>query len=280
MRAWASLVRAGRSERSLGALDASEGAISRWLAGASSGKEALRSHRAPGRVPKLADEQLRMVLDFLWHGAEAYGFRGDVWTCERVAGVIYQEFGVRTARARCRACSSSWDGPRRSPSPGRSSGTRRRSSVAGRVWPALKEEAGRSTGAWFSWMNRGSTCCPVWSRLTPRRDGPGCGRVADAGPPVGDGRRDDRGQGHSLVRPRSLNGWHSIAFLLHLGRLVGDRLLVIWDGIADPPAGRGAGVRAAEPAEVRLERVAGLRAGPQPGGMAVAAPEGGRAGAT
>jgi hypothetical protein len=27
-----------------------------------------------------------------------------------------------------------------------------------------------------------------------------------------------------------LNGLHSIEFLVHLGRLAGDRLLVIWDG--------------------------------------------------
>jgi transposase len=32
------------------------------------------------------------------------------------------------------------------------------------------------------------------------------------------------------VRPTSLNGSHSIEFLVHLGRSVGDRLLVIWDG--------------------------------------------------
>jgi transposase len=38
------------------------------------------------------------------------------------------------------------------------------------------------------------------------------------------------GQVYSLVRPSSLNGAHSIASLLHLGRVVGDRLLVIWDG--------------------------------------------------
>ena len=31
------------------------------------------------------------------------------------------------------------------------------------------------------------------------------------------------------TRP-SLNGLHSIEFLIHLGRLAGDRLLVIWDG--------------------------------------------------
>ena len=39
-----------------------------------------------------------------------------------------------------------------------------------------------------------------------------------------------QGQVYSLVRPKSLNGLHSIEFLVHLGHLVGDRLWVIWDG--------------------------------------------------
>ena len=39
-----------------------------------------------------------------------------------------------------------------------------------------------------------------------------------------------QGKVYSLVRPKSLNGLHSIEFLVHLGRLAGDRLLVIWDG--------------------------------------------------
>src|SRR3954465_1598781 len=77
------------------ALDASEGAVSRWLAAARrGGTNALRSHPAPGRVARLTPEQFRLIPDFLWHGAESYGFRGDVWTCERVAGVLYEEFGV------------------------------------------------------------------------------------------------------------------------------------------------------------------------------------------
>jgi transposase len=32
--------------------------------------------------------------ELLKRGAEAHGFRGDVWTCERVATVIIREFGV------------------------------------------------------------------------------------------------------------------------------------------------------------------------------------------
>ena len=39
-----------------------------------------------------------------------------------------------------------------------------------------------------------------------------------------------QGKVYSLVRPTSLNGLHTIEFLVHLGRLAGDRLLVIWDG--------------------------------------------------
>src|SRR3954468_13342644 len=96
MRAW-DLARRGWKQRDIAiALDASEGAVSRWLAAARrGGPEALRSHPRPGPLGKLTAEQLRLIADFLWHGAEAYGFRGDVWTCARVAKVIEEELGVR-----------------------------------------------------------------------------------------------------------------------------------------------------------------------------------------
>src|SRR6266496_134896 len=48
----------------------------------------------PGPPPKLSAGQRRLIPEFLWHGAEAYGFRGDVWTCARIAQVIEEEFGV------------------------------------------------------------------------------------------------------------------------------------------------------------------------------------------
>ena len=37
--------------------------------------------------------------DLLSHGAEAYGFRGELWTCQRVAEVIREEFGVSYHKA-------------------------------------------------------------------------------------------------------------------------------------------------------------------------------------
>src|SRR5689334_12483237 len=68
------------------ALDVSEVSVSHWCTrAAAGGPEALLTHRSPGRPPELSPDQIRMIPEFLWHGAEAYGFRGQVWTCGRVA---------------------------------------------------------------------------------------------------------------------------------------------------------------------------------------------------
>lgn len=47
----------------------------------------------------LTPGQFRLIPDFLWHGAESYGFRGEVWTCERVVGVNLEEFGVSYSKS-------------------------------------------------------------------------------------------------------------------------------------------------------------------------------------
>ena len=77
------------------ALGVSEAAVSQWLAAArQAGPGALRSHPPPGVAPKLTAAQKRLTPEFLWHGPEAYGFRGQVWACARIAKVIEEEFGV------------------------------------------------------------------------------------------------------------------------------------------------------------------------------------------
>lgn len=48
----------------------------------------------PGARPRLNEEQRQRLPELLDRGAEAYGFRGEVWTCARVAGVIREEFGL------------------------------------------------------------------------------------------------------------------------------------------------------------------------------------------
>jgi transposase len=42
----------------------------------------------------LSSAQRHLIPDFPWHGPEAYGFRGRLWTCARVAPVIKEELGV------------------------------------------------------------------------------------------------------------------------------------------------------------------------------------------
>jgi transposase len=71
------------------ALDVSEAAVSQWLARARDhGPAALRARPVPGHPAKLAPDQRRSIPEFLWHGPEAYGLRGQVWTCARAARVI------------------------------------------------------------------------------------------------------------------------------------------------------------------------------------------------
>src|SRR5438045_9548251 len=77
------------------ALGVAERSVNRWLPiSRSRGAEGLLSAPMPGRPPDLSPARLRMVPEFLWHGPEAYGFRGSAWTCGRVAKVIEEEFGL------------------------------------------------------------------------------------------------------------------------------------------------------------------------------------------
>src|SRR5512143_3961535 len=228
------LARQGWRQRDIAvALDASKGAVSRWLAAAHrGGPQALRSHPAPGAVARITAEQFRLIPDFLWHGAEAYGFRGDVWTGERVAGVIHEEFGVSYSKSQVSRLLKrlGW-----TPQVPITRAIQRDEEAIARwraeSWPALKARARREhrelvlvdesgfyllPGVVKTYGPKGQT--PVVDEWQTRDHLSVMGGVTIAG------------KIYSLVRPKSLNGLHSIAFLVHLGRLVGDRLLVIWDG--------------------------------------------------
>ena len=81
------------------ALGVSEGAVSQWLKrGREQGVEALNAHPPQGVTPRLTVEQKAQIPHLLAKGAQAYGFRGDVWTASRVAEVIVRTFGVRYHR--------------------------------------------------------------------------------------------------------------------------------------------------------------------------------------
>jgi transposase len=96
LRAWA-LERRGWTQQAIAeALGVTPGAVSQWLARArAGGPEALRRRPAPGPRPRLSAAQRAALPALLARGAEAFGFRGDVWTTKRVAALIEVRFGVR-----------------------------------------------------------------------------------------------------------------------------------------------------------------------------------------
>jgi transposase len=82
-------------QRIADALGVSKGAVSQWMKRArEGGAQALKHRPAPGASPRLSEQQRARVPELLERGAEAHGFRGEVWTCGRVAEVIRREFGV------------------------------------------------------------------------------------------------------------------------------------------------------------------------------------------
>jgi transposase len=215
------------------ALDASEGAVSQWLSTARrEGPEALWSHAAPGRPAKLTVEQIHRIPDFLWHGAEAYGFRGNVWTCERVVGVLGEEFGVSYSKSQVSRLLKRLGWTPQIPI------TRaiQRDEEAierwrKRTWPALNEQARRERRSVAFVDESGFYLLPsVLKTYAPRGHTPVLDEYQTHDHLSVMGAVTTEGKIYTLVREESLNGWHSIAFLVHLLRLTGERWLVIWDG--------------------------------------------------
>lgn len=82
------------------ALGVSRTAVSQWIANfRQRGPESWRAKPRPCGPLKLTREQLDAIPELLWHGPEAYGFLGEVWTCARLATVIRREFGVSYHKA-------------------------------------------------------------------------------------------------------------------------------------------------------------------------------------
>ena len=83
-------------QRIAAALGCSKGAVGQWMRRArdGGGPKALKRRPAPGATPRLSEHQRAKLPELLARGAPSHGFRGEVWTCARVATVIRREFGV------------------------------------------------------------------------------------------------------------------------------------------------------------------------------------------
>ena len=215
------------------ALDVSEVALSGWLARArDGGPVALRARLAPGRAPRLSTAQRRSIPEFLWHGPEAYGFRGQVWTCARIAKVVEWEFGVRYHKDHVgRLLKDLHWTPQQ---PIRRATQRDEGAIERRrdeVWPELRRRARRERRALVFEDESGFYLLPgVVKTYGPEGLTPVLREKQTRDHLSVMGGMTPEGRVYTLVRPESLNGLHCIEFLLHLLRVAGDRLLVIWDG--------------------------------------------------
>jgi transposase len=233
MRAWQLSQRDWGVRRIAEALGVSPSAVSVWLASARAlGSGALRSRPRIGAPARLTEAQLALLPDFLWHGAEAYGFRGDLWTCDRVRRVLLEEFGVGYHK--------------------------------GHVSRLLKELGWTPQVPITRAIQRDEKAIAHWRdedwprlRLLARRQGRTLVFVDESGfyllpgvvktygpegqtPVVDEWQTHDHlsimggltlaGKVYTLVRPKSLTGVETVEFLEHLGRQIKGPVLVIWDG--------------------------------------------------
>jgi len=168
----------------------------------------------------------------LWHGPEAYGFRGQVWTCARIALVIEEEFGVRYHKDHVGRLLKELGWTPQIPI--RRAIQRDESAIQrwrAEVWPDLLKRARRERRVLVFEDESGFYLLPGLVRTYAPE---GCTPV------IREKRTRDHlsvmggmtpeGKVYTLARQESLNGLHSIEFLLHLLRVAGERLLVIWDG--------------------------------------------------
>ena len=215
------------------ALGVSPVSVNRWFARVrDSGPEALRAHPSPGRPPKLSSAQKRLIPELLWHGAEAYGFRGEVWTCSRVAQVIEEEFGVRYHKDHVGRLLQELHWTPQVPI--RRAVQRDENAIErwrDKVWPELLKRARRERRVLVFVDESGFYLLPgVVKTYAPEGRTPILRAKLTRDHLSVMGGMTPRGKIYTLARQQSLNGLHTIEFLLHLGRVAGQRLLVIWDG--------------------------------------------------
>ncbi len=214
------------------AMDVPPAAISEWLTAVrNSGPQALVAHPRPGRPARLSPEQKRLIPDFLSHGAEAYGFRGDVWTCFRISKVIREEYGVTYSPSHVSRLLKAlpW-----TPQIPMTYAIQRDEEAIRRwreeVWPELRQQALREQRTLVFIDESGFYLLPgVIRTYAPRGVTPVLREWQTRDHLSVMGAVTTEGKVYSLVRQESLTGLHTIAFLVHLRRVAAPRLLGIWD---------------------------------------------------
>jgi transposase len=152
------------------ALGVTKGAVSQWMRRVrEGGVETLQHRRAPGPSPKLTTDQMAQLPNLLAPGAEAFGYRGQVWTTKRIADLIHRTFGVRyhpahVSRLLCAVHLSVQKPIQRA--------TQRNEAAIQawqqERWPALKKRQQRKNAPWFGLINQAFICSRWPSAPTPQ----------------------------------------------------------------------------------------------------------------
>ena len=180
--------------------------------------------------------------ELLERGAQAHGFRGEVWTCERVAIVIRREFGVSYHPAHVSRLLKALEAePAEAPAPGESAGrgghrTLEREEVAFPQKRALKE--GRTIvfadqSGFYLLPMVVRTYAPVGKTPILKENLTRDHLSAMSAITL-------EGKLYMTEQERAFKGEDVVRFLKHLMRQIPGKLLVIWDG---SPIHRGGAVK-------------------------------------
>ena len=257
----AALQRQGWKQRDIAsALDVREETVSRWVARARrDGIRSLRARPGSGRPSRLDPAQARLVPELLWHGAEAYGFRGEAWTCARVAKVIKEEFGVVYHKGHVGKLLAKL---RWTPQVPIRRAIQRDERAIRRwrreAWPEILKAAGKERRTLVFEDESGFYLLPGLVRTyAPAGKTPVIREKATRDHLSVMGGMTPEGKVFTLVRQKAFNGMHCIEFLEHLQTVAGHRLLVVWDG---SPIHRRIAVKefvAASKGKIRVEQLPG-----------------------
>jgi transposase len=215
------------------AMGVSKGAVSHWMRLArAGGAEALRTRVVSGRPPRLTLQQKQQIPEFLWHGAEAYGFRGDVWTCARIAKVIQRELGIGYHKDHVSRLLKELGWTPQVPitrAVQRDEDAIEHWRVA--VWPELLRRAARERRTLVFVDESGFYLLPgVVKTYGPIGQTPVIHKVLTRDHLSVMAGVTPQGKLYTLVRQEALTSSHSVEFLKHLLRQADRRLLVVWDG--------------------------------------------------
>ena len=232
-RAWELSHDIGLSQRDIAlVLDVTEASVSKWLTAARCrGAHVLAAKPHPGRPAQLSPDQQRLIPDFLWHGAEAYGFRGELWTGPRVRKVLAEEFGFWYSLRQVERILKhlGWT-PQVPVVQAIQADPVAIEHWRAQVWPGVKQRAKKARQTLVFIDESGFYLLPQ----VVRTYAPKGGRPRQKEWQTHDhlsvmGAVAPHGKIYTLVRQRSLDGLDTVDFLFHLLRVIGNALLIVWD---------------------------------------------------